>query len=209
VRLDAYPGREFSSRVSYVYPTLNAQTRTTAVRLQMANVTGLLRPGMYAQLELAGVGSKGRVVSVPDTAVIYSGRREIVLVDMNHKRAQAEASDILHAVPFAHPIEVSAGDYPALEGCSAVVITAGVNQKPGETRLQLLERNAEVFLPSQPGHVITAPLTEVLYTFLHHRLKRGRYRLTCGALVQVIPRRCIGRLHPYRQPPLAPSRRLL
>lgn len=89
VRLDAYPGREFSSRVSYVYPTLNAQTRTTAVRLQMANPAGLLRPGMYAQLELAGLGSKGRVLSVPDTAVIYSGRREIVLVELAEGRYEA------------------------------------------------------------------------------------------------------------------------
>ncbi|MFA6179938.1 MAG: efflux RND transporter periplasmic adaptor subunit [Candidatus Methylopumilus sp.] len=89
VRLDAYPGREFSSRVSYVYPTLNAQTRTTAVRLQMANPSGLLRPGMYAQLELSGLGSKGRVVSVPDTAVIYSGRREIVLVQLAEGRYEA------------------------------------------------------------------------------------------------------------------------
>lgn len=91
VRLDAYPGREFSSRVSYVYPTLNAQTRTTAVRLQMANPAGLLRPGMYAQLELSGLGSKGRVVSVPDTAVIYSGRREIVLVQLAEGRYEARA----------------------------------------------------------------------------------------------------------------------
>ncbi|MFA6903258.1 MAG: efflux RND transporter periplasmic adaptor subunit [Gallionellaceae bacterium] len=89
VRLDAYPGREFSSRITYVYPTLNAQTRTTAVRLQMANLAGLLRPGMYAQLELAGLGSKGRVVSVPDTAVIYSGRREIVLVQLAEGRYEA------------------------------------------------------------------------------------------------------------------------
>jgi L-lactate dehydrogenase len=71
--------------------------------------------------------------------------------------AQAEANDILHAVPFAHPIEITAGDYPALQGCSAVVITAGVNQKPGETRLQLLERNAEVFRQVVPNVIKHAP----------------------------------------------------
>ena len=89
IRLDAYPGREFSSRVTYVYPTLNAQTRTTQVRLELANAGGLLRPGMYAQLELAGLGSKGRVVAVPETAVINSGRREVVLVDLGEGRFEA------------------------------------------------------------------------------------------------------------------------
>lgn len=89
VKLDAFPGREFNSRVTYVYPTLNAQTRTTQVRLELANAGGLLRPGMYAQVELAGVGSKGRVVAVPDSAVIYSGRREIVLVELGEGRFEA------------------------------------------------------------------------------------------------------------------------
>ena len=89
VRLDAYPGREFSSRVSYVYPTLNMQTRTTQVRLELANAGGLLRPGMYAQVELSGLGSKGRVVAVPDSAVIYSGRREMVLVELGEGRFEA------------------------------------------------------------------------------------------------------------------------
>jgi RND family efflux transporter MFP subunit len=89
VRLDAYPSREFNSRVSYVYPTLNTQTRTTPVRLDMTNSAGLLRPGMYAQVELAGLGSKERVVTVPDSAVIYSGRREIILVELSEGRYEA------------------------------------------------------------------------------------------------------------------------
>jgi len=89
ILLDAYPGREFNSRVSYVYPTLNPQTRTTPVRLEIANAAGLLRPGMYAQVTLSGLGSKGRVVTVPDSAVIYSGRRELVLVELAEGRYEA------------------------------------------------------------------------------------------------------------------------
>jgi L-lactate dehydrogenase len=105
-----------------------------------------------------GVIGSGFVGSAAAYAMVMSDvGREIVLVDMNQKRAVAEANDILHAVPFAHPIEVSAGDYSALEGCSAVVITAGVNQKPGETRLQLLERNAEVFRQVVPNVIKHAP----------------------------------------------------
>jgi L-lactate dehydrogenase len=105
-----------------------------------------------------GVIGSGFVGSAAAYAMVMSDvGREIVLVDMNRKRAQAEANDILHAVPFAHPIDITAGDYPALQGCSAVVITAGVNQKPGETRLQLLERNAEVFRQVVPNVIKNAP----------------------------------------------------
>ncbi len=70
---------------------------------------------------------------------------EIVLVDLNEKAARAQAEDISHATPFAHPIVVRAGGYEDLDGAALVVLTAGVSQKPGETRLQLLERNAAVF----------------------------------------------------------------
>ena len=89
VELEAYPGRALSSRINYIYPTVNPQTRTTAVRLALDNAAGLLRPGMYAQLALAGLGSKARVVTVPDSAVIYSGRREVVLVELTEGRYEA------------------------------------------------------------------------------------------------------------------------
>jgi L-lactate dehydrogenase len=93
-----------------------------------------------------GIIGSGMVGSTAAYAMVMRGiGREIVLVDRNVERAQAEADDILHAVPFAHPIQVSAGDYLDLGGCRVVVITAGVGQKPGETRLQLLERNAAIF----------------------------------------------------------------
>jgi L-lactate dehydrogenase len=111
----------------------------------------------YVRGKIGIIGS-GFVGSAAAYAMVMSDvGREIVLVDMNHKRAQAEANDILHAVPFAHPIEVSSGDYPALDGAAAVVITAGVNQKPGETRLQLLERNAAVFKQVVPNVMKYAP----------------------------------------------------
>ncbi|MBN1887494.1 MAG: L-lactate dehydrogenase [Thermoflexales bacterium] len=92
-----------------------------------------------------GIIGSGMVGSTAAYAMVMRGvGREIVLVDRNAERAKAEADDILHAVPFAHPIQVSAGDYPNLAGCHVVVITAGTAQKPGETRLQLLERNAAI-----------------------------------------------------------------
>ncbi|MCX7287366.1 MAG: L-lactate dehydrogenase, partial [Rhodobacterales bacterium] len=67
------------------------------------------------------------------------------MIDHNPARAAAEAEDISHAVPFGRPVTVRAGDYPDLVGAGVVILAAGVAQAPGETRLHLLERNAEVF----------------------------------------------------------------
>ena len=80
-------------------------------------------------------------------ALVMSGvGREIVLVDLNRARAEAEANDIYHAVPFAHPLTVRAGDYPGPRSVREWWSSpGGVAQKPGETRLQLLQRNADVF----------------------------------------------------------------
>jgi Cu(I)/Ag(I) efflux system membrane fusion protein len=80
-KLNAYPGREFSARVSYVYPTLNPQTRTVPVRLELANPEGLLKPGMYADVELSAP-AKGKVLTVPTSAVIFSGKSKTVLVEL-------------------------------------------------------------------------------------------------------------------------------
>jgi L-lactate dehydrogenase len=83
--------------------------------------------------------------------------REIVLVDLNRARAEAEANDIFHAVPFSHPLTVRAGDYADLDEARVVVIAGGVAQKPGETRLELLTRNAEVFGKIVPSVLRHAP----------------------------------------------------
>lgn len=93
-----------------------------------------------------GIVGSGAVGATAAYAMVMGGvGREIVLVDKDEKRAEAEAADILHAVPFAHPLQVRAGDYADLANSRAVIMAAGVSQKSGETRLQLLERNAAVF----------------------------------------------------------------
>jgi len=105
-----------------------------------------------------GIVGCGLVGSTAAYALVMRGiGGEIVLTDKNVNRAQAEADDIFHAVPFAHPMKVYAGNYAQLAGCRVVIISAGVNQKPGETRLQLLERNAEVFREIIPQILTNAP----------------------------------------------------
>jgi L-lactate dehydrogenase len=105
-----------------------------------------------------GVVGTGMVGSAAAYACVMRGiGREIVLIDKDRSRALAEADDIFHAVPFAHPIMLSDGGYEALKGCRAVVVAAGVNQKPGETRLELLERNATVFREVIPSILNAEP----------------------------------------------------
>lgn len=110
-----------------------------------------------------GIVGSGFVGSTAAYALIMRGiGREIVLVDLNAARAQAEADDLYHAVPFAHALDVRAGSYADLAGCRVVILTAGVNQQPGETRLQLLERNAAVFKNVVPNVLKAAPETILL-----------------------------------------------
>lgn len=105
-----------------------------------------------------GVVGSGFVGATAAYALVMRGvGRRVVLVDQNKKRAAAEADDILHAVPFAHPLEITAGDYPDLADCKVVIVSAGVGQKPGETRLELLGRNARVFQQVIPSILQNAP----------------------------------------------------
>src|SRR5262245_11860567 len=110
-----------------------------------------------------GIVGCGLVGSTAAYALVMSGvGREIVLVDLNRARAEAEANDIYHAVPFASPMTVRAGEYADLGGARVVVIAGGVSQRPGETRLQLLRRNAEVFRQIVPSVLRVYPVAVML-----------------------------------------------
>jgi len=85
VTISAYPNQVFEGRITYVYPTLKAETRTVAVRIELANPGQLLKPAMFAQVELP-VGGKAPMLVVPDSAVIDSGTRKIVLVQVQEGR---------------------------------------------------------------------------------------------------------------------------
>lgn len=93
-----------------------------------------------------GIVGSGMVGATAAYALVMRGiGREIILVDVDRARANAEADDLSHAVPFAAPLRIRVGDYADLVGCRVVIITAGASQKPGETRLQLLGRNVAIF----------------------------------------------------------------
>lgn len=105
-----------------------------------------------------GIVGAGMVGSAAGYALaLRGGASHVVLVDRSAALAAAQAEDIAHAVPFAHPCRVEAGDYAALEGAGLVILAAGVAQKPGESRLSLLSRNAEVFAQVIEGVQKAAP----------------------------------------------------
>jgi Cu(I)/Ag(I) efflux system membrane fusion protein len=90
VRVRSYPDRTFSGKVALVYPHLNPATRTVRVRIELANRDLLLKPDMYAEAEIDTGGGKP-ILAVPDSAVIDSGDRQIVLVDKGEGRFEPRA----------------------------------------------------------------------------------------------------------------------
>lgn len=100
------------------------------------------------RVAVVGTGSVGATFAY---ALLLSGlAAEIVLIDKNHRKAEGEAMDLNHAIPFAHATRVWAGDYPDCAGASVTVLAAGASQAPGETRLDLLQRNAAIFAEIVP-----------------------------------------------------------
>ncbi len=106
VQINAYPDKVFQGAVSYVYPTLKPETRTVQVRVDLSNAGGLLKPGMFAQVELP-TASKGSVLTVPTSAVIDSGTRQIVLVQI--KEGRFEPRDVKVGARSDDRIEVIEG----------------------------------------------------------------------------------------------------
>ncbi|PKU22218.1 L-lactate dehydrogenase [Telmatospirillum siberiense] len=112
-----------------------------------------------------GIVGAGMVGSSAAFAMVMRGvASEIVLIDRNEKLAVAQAQDILHGTPFASPTRIWAGGYEDLAGADVVVLSAGVSQEPGESRLHLLERNAKVFGAIIPSVLAHAPQALLLVT---------------------------------------------
>lgn len=106
VRINAYPDKSFQGAVTYVYPTLRPETRTVPVRVELSNPGGLLKPGMFAQIELP-TSAKGAVLTVPTSAVIDSGTRQIVLVQL--KEGRFEPRDVKLGSRSEDSVEVIQG----------------------------------------------------------------------------------------------------
>ena len=95
------------------------------------------------RVAVVGVGNVGATFAY---ALLFSGlAAEIVLVDVNRAKADGEAMDLNHTVPFTYPTKIWAGDYSDCAGATVTVLAAGAAQKPGETRLDLIKKNAAIW----------------------------------------------------------------
>ena len=97
----------------------------------------------YRKAAMIGCGFVG---SASAFALMQSGLfTEMVLIDANRTKAEGEALDISHGLPFAKPMKIWAGDYDDLSDAAIIIVSAGAGQKPGETRLDLVKKNVEIF----------------------------------------------------------------
>lgn len=81
---------------------------------------------------------------------------ELVLIDANHAKAEGEAMDLSHGLPYAAAMDIYAGDYDDVGDCALIIITAGANQKPGETRRDLIEKNVGILKSILPQITATS-----------------------------------------------------
>ena len=109
------------------------------------NAMSTARP---ARVVIVGAGHVGATLAY--SLVVDGLAPEIVLIDQDHRRAEGEAMDLNHAVPFSTPCRIWAGTYDDCAGAAVVVLTAGAGQKPGESRLDLAGRNAAIFADLVP-----------------------------------------------------------
>lgn len=96
-------------------------------------------------IQKAAIVGCGFVGASTAFSLIHKGLfSELVLIDANHKKAEGEAMDLSHGRPFVKPVKIYAGSFDDISDCSLIIITAGANQKPGETRLDLVHKNVAV-----------------------------------------------------------------
>ena len=104
-----------------------------------------------SKIVIIGMGFVGS--SLAYSLIQRSLVEEVVLIDVNRKKAEGEAMDLNHSLPFVRPMVVRVGDYNDCGDAAAVVITAGAAQKPGETRLSLAGRNIAMYRQIIPAVV--------------------------------------------------------
>ncbi|OEH84276.1 L-lactate dehydrogenase [Desulfuribacillus stibiiarsenatis] len=96
-----------------------------------------------SKVVVVGIGNVGATLAY--TLAIKGGIQELVLIDINEQKARGDMLDINHGLPLLHPIQIKVGDYSDCKDADIIVLTAGANQKPGETRIDLLNKNASIF----------------------------------------------------------------
>jgi L-lactate dehydrogenase len=138
----------------------------------MSREEGFPMPATAIKISVIGAGFVGSAIAY--TLVMKGVASDIVLVDINQARAEGEAMDIAHGAPFAKITSIRAGGYEETANSDLVIITAGTNQKPGETRLDLIARNSKIvqeaslevakYSPQGTILVVANPVDAMTYT---------------------------------------------
>ena len=108
-----------------------------------------------AKVSIVGAGNVG--LRYAYALMIRGGARRIVLVDLDRERLEGEVMDLNHGAPYISPVEVTAGDYPDIVDSDLVVVTAGKGQKPGQSRIDLIRANVDLYKTIIPKIVESAP----------------------------------------------------
>ena len=165
----AYPAQNFAGKVGFIYPTLNSATRTVQVRIEIANAQGLLKPAMFANAEIA-LGSQHKVLSVPSSAIIDSGTKQVVLVRLAQGRfaprivslgsrsddyvevlsGVAEGEQVVTAANFL--LDAESNLKAALSGMSSAALPAVV--APGSSQAASPQVKTVAVQSKQPPHSV-------------------------------------------------------
>jgi hypothetical protein len=161
-----------AATVALYFPVLTKLTQSP----WFLNVRGMVKVAQEPLLALILIGWRAHSLGqfkrsdiAGGYALVLSGlAAEIVLIDANRAKAEGEAMDLNHAVPFTHPTRIWAGDYADCAGAAVTVLAAGVGQKPGQSRLECLQANARIWRKIIPQ---IAPQSSDLDSarFEHHR----------------------------------------
>jgi Cu(I)/Ag(I) efflux system membrane fusion protein len=176
IRIEAYPDEIFTGEVTFIYPTVNPETRTAKVRIELPNPQELLKPAMYGKVEFVSIQRKDRVLAVPESAVLDAGTRQSVLVDLGEGRFETRLVRLgKHANGYVEVLDgLKAGEMAVVK--ANFLIDAESNLKaalngfdrssqdlvPGEAR----ERRQIV--PGSSGTVPTVPLPPSPFSPMSH-----------------------------------------
>jgi Cu(I)/Ag(I) efflux system membrane fusion protein len=144
VELDAFPGERFAGQVSFIYPTLTAETRTARVRVELDNPDGRLKADMFAAVLLSADMQAAEVLAVPESAVLDTGKRQAVLVEREEGRYEPREvkvgrradgyAEILEGVSDGEKVVVSANFLiDAESNLQAALRAFTASEKPGES----------------------------------------------------------------------------
>jgi Cu(I)/Ag(I) efflux system membrane fusion protein len=177
IRIKAYPDEIFTGEVTFIYPTVNPETRTASVRIELPNPQELLKPAMYGKVEFVSIQREDRVLAVPESAVLDAGTTQSVLMDLGEGRFEPRLVKLgKHANDYVEVLDgLKAGEMVVVK--ANFLIDAESNLKaalsgfgrssqdlmPGEAR----ERSQVA--PGSSGTVPTVPLPPSPSSSMSHR----------------------------------------